>query len=68
MTKEEFKRRWESNKVADYITYEDIIDCAIEWGISPSPKNEYLDILLYLILCIAQVKDAKKYKPVSEGV
>lgn len=39
MTKEEFKKRWESDDNGGGITYEDIAKCAIEWGISNKPKT-----------------------------
>lgn len=38
MTKEKFKKRWESNDNGGGITYEDIAKCAIKWGISINQK------------------------------
>ncbi len=38
MTKQEFKKRWESNDEGGGITFEDIADCAKEWGISRTPR------------------------------
>jgi len=39
MTKEEFKIRWESNENGGGITYEDIANCAKEWGLYDRPKT-----------------------------
>lgn len=33
MTKAEFRKRWESDDNGGGITYEDIADCAVAWGI-----------------------------------
>ena len=37
MTKEEFKEKWESEDGGG-ITFNDIADCAKDWGISNTPK------------------------------
>lgn len=39
MTKEEFKRRWESDESGGGITYDDIAKCAVEWGICLFPRT-----------------------------
>jgi hypothetical protein len=38
MTKAEFKERWESDDEGGGITFNDIADCAVEWGLFDSPK------------------------------
>lgn len=38
MTKEEFKSRWEQENGGG-ITFEDIAECAVKWGISKSPMT-----------------------------
>lgn len=37
LTKQEFKDNWNSDKCD--ITFEDIADCAIDWGITKHPKT-----------------------------
>ena len=37
-TKEEFKRLWESNDQGGGITYDDIADCAKDWGLYSNPR------------------------------
>lgn len=45
MTKEEFKERWDSNDDNGGITFDDIANCAIEWGICSSPKAKRIDVI-----------------------
>ena len=61
MTKEEFKRRWESNDRS--ITFEDIAKCAIEWGVCEKPRIRPLSQVRYEVLVAAGVSDAEEYKP-----
>lgn len=47
MTKAEFCKRWDSGDDGGGITFDDIADCAKEWGICAKPKirpiNEVTD-------------------------
>ena len=61
MTKEEFKRRWELNSEGDGITYSDIADCAIAWGISSSPRTRPIITIAALVLKAANTNDADEY-------
>lgn len=63
MTKQEFKKRWESNDNGGGITFNDIADCAIAWGISPAPKALPIDRVRYLVLRAAGTSDAEDYAP-----
>ena len=63
MTKPEFKKRWEANDNGGGITYEDIADCAKEWGLYSRPKICPIDRVTYDVLVSAGVKDAEEYKP-----
>ena len=69
-TKEEFKRLWEANSAGSGITYDDIADCAVAWGIS-SPRARSIDEITYRVLKAAQVNDAEEYNlnptPQCEG-
>jgi len=66
MTKEEFKVRCESNDEGGGITYEDIARCAIEWGITSSPRAKPMHLVRYLVLKAAQTIDAEDFLPEEE--
>jgi hypothetical protein len=61
MDKQEFKRRWESNENGGGITFDDIAECAIEWGISSRPRTMQMDKVQYKVLQAADVIDAESY-------
>lgn len=61
MNKEQFKARWESNDEGGGITLDDIANCAIEWGISNSPRTSRIDNILYMVLKAAKVVDCESY-------
>lgn len=61
MTKKEFKIRWESNENGGGITFNDIAECAISWGISRSPKTSPIDQITYRVLKAADCSDAEEY-------
>jgi len=50
MTKEEFKRRWESDDNGGGITFNDVADCAEAWGVCRTPRihpiNKVTDMVL----------------------
>lgn len=55
MTKEQFKWRWESDKDGGGITYDDIAECAKEWGIMQNPRTHSMDAVTKLVLKAAEV-------------
>jgi hypothetical protein len=63
MTKEEFKKRWESDDDGGGISFNDIADCAVKWGLFSKPKTSRIDVVRYRVLKHAQVVDAEDYKP-----
>ena len=63
MTKEEFKIRWESNEDGGGITFDDIADCAVAWGINSRPKISPIDKVMYAVLKAANTIDCEDYKP-----
>lgn len=63
LTKTKFKTRWESGPSGGGITFDEVADCAIAWGISSRPKTQAMGLVLYKVLLAAGVKGAKKYKP-----
>jgi hypothetical protein len=62
MTKDEFKKRWESNDNGGGITYEDIANCAVEWGVSRSPRTQEIGMIRYRVLKAAQTVDCEEFK------
>lgn len=62
-SKEEFKKLWESDDNGGGITYEDVADCAVAWGISQNPRLRPLDVVLYNVLKEAGCKYAHDYMP-----
>ena len=66
MTKEEFKARWESDDSGGGISFDDIANCAVAWGISSRPKTSRIDGIRYRVLVAAGTVDAEEYKPDEE--
>ena len=66
MTKEEFKIRWESSDDGGGITFDDIANCAIKWGINSRPKISPIDKVFYAVLKAAQTNDCEEYNPDNE--
>ena len=66
MTKQEFKDRWESNDNGGGISYNDIADCAVAWGISRTPKTRRIDAIRYQVLVAAGTVDAEEFAPEKE--
>lgn len=62
MTREEFKTRWESNDSGGGITMDEIAKCAIDWGISSSPKTRPLAEITYQVLKSAGTIDAEDWR------
>lgn len=65
MTKEEFKKRWESNDEGGGITFEDIAYCATKWGLYSTPKIHRMDNVRYAVLKAANTNDYEEFKPVN---
>ena len=63
MTKEEFKRRWESDENGGGITYEDIATCYVQWGIGTYPKTKPIHTVRYQVVKAANTNDAENFKP-----
>lgn len=62
-TKEEFKKLWEANEEGSGITFEDIADCAKNWGLFSMPKCCHIHLVRYKVLCAASCSDAEEYNP-----
>jgi len=63
MTKEEFKKRWESNDNGGGITFDDIAECAKKWGISATPRTQQIGAIRYKVLKAAKTNDANEFAP-----
>ena len=63
MTKEEFKKRWESNDEGGGITFDDIAACAQEWGLYAAPKTAQIDMVRYKVLKTANTNDYQEFYP-----
>ena len=63
MTKEEFKKRWDSNDNGGGITYEDIANCYKQWGLGSSPKTKPIFTVRYQVLKAANTNDAEEFNP-----
>lgn len=57
MTKDEFKTRWESDETGGGITFDDVADCAKEWGLYRTPKIHDIQEVLNRVLEAANVED-----------
>lgn len=61
MTKEEFKTRWESDEDGGGITWDDVAECCIEWGICSTPRTRSTSSVLASVLKSAGVEDAEYF-------
>lgn len=57
MTKEQFKKRWESNDSGGGITFDDVADCAKDWGICENPMTGDMVSVLAKVLEACGIKD-----------
>lgn len=66
MTKQEFKARWESNDQGGGITFDDIAECAVAWGIISTPRIWSLNDIRYAVLKAANTVDSEDFNPNKE--
>lgn len=59
MTKEEFRKLWETQGV----TWDKLADIAKEWGIAEKPRCMRCLDIRYLVLKAADIPDAEEYNP-----
>ena len=62
MSKDEFKRRWESSEDGGGLTYEDVADCAKDWGLFKTPRACPMDVVLERVLKAAGCRKGKSGK------
>ena len=61
MTKDEFRFRW--NKDDCDITFDEVAECAKEWGLYNHPRCHPMEEVRYRVLLAAECEDAEKYNP-----
>ena len=57
MTKEEFRKRWDSDETGGGITFDDIAKCAVEWGLFRSPRTCDINKVAKAVVKAAGCKD-----------
>lgn len=57
MTKEEFAKRWDSGADGGGITFDDIADCAVAWGLIERPKVHDINTVAHLVVEASGAKD-----------
>lgn len=67
MTKDEFKRRWESDDNGGGITFDEIAECAQAWGLCARPRTRRMPDVLYQVLKAAGTVDAEDYNEGDNG-
>lgn len=66
MTQEEFRDKWESDENGGGITFDDIAECAKNWGLYSSPRTNPIGDVTYAVLKKAGTNDAELFKPRKE--
>jgi hypothetical protein len=67
MTKVEFKKRWESNDEGGGITFDDIAECYVAWGLGTVPRIKPIEVVRAAVLKAAETVDADEYNPATEN-
>ena len=57
MTKAQFKKRWNSNEDGGGITFDDIAQCAVEWGLVQNPRIHRIDMIVNMVTKAAGCND-----------
>lgn len=65
MTKEQFKQRWESDDDGGGITWDEIADVAVEWGVCSFPQTRPMSRVLDLVLAAAGCDSQEREKEES---
>lgn len=54
MTKAQFKKRWDSNEDGGGITFDDIAQCAVDWGLIQNPRIHRIDVIANMVTKAAE--------------
>ena len=57
MTKDEFRKRWDGSPDGGGITWDDIAECAVAWGLFSKPRIHSLDVVGNAVTVAAGCKD-----------
>lgn len=57
MTREEFKKRWESGEDGGGITFDEVAKCAKDWGLLANPLCHQIDKVVSMVCNAAGVKE-----------
>jgi len=57
LTKAEFARRWDSDDEGGGITFNDIADCAVAWGITSRPYTQRIDTVASQVVAASGALD-----------
>lgn len=57
MTRRQFKTRWESGEDGGGITYDDIAECAIAWGLTSTPRTQNINRVRDMVLKAAGIQE-----------
>lgn len=68
MTKEEFRLKWDGGEDGGGITWDDIAECAISWGLFSKPRTRRLDVVANAVTKAAGCKDIYQIIPVDAEV
>lgn len=63
MTKQEFKLRWESDDNGGGITFNEVAECYVAWGLGSTPRTKCMYRVLFAVLTAAETADAGEYAP-----
>ena len=62
MTKEEFKKKWDSNENGGGITNNDVAQCCIDWGLCSSPYTYPINEIIRLVTSYANTNDKELWE------
>lgn len=57
MTKQEFAKRWDSDDEGGGITFDDIAECVVAWGVCPHPRSRPVDEVAKLVVAASGAND-----------
>ena len=49
MTKAQFKKRWDGDEDGGGITFDDIAQCAVDWGLVHNPRTKRIDVVANMV-------------------
>lgn len=61
MTKKEFRERWDGDDDGGGITFNDIADCAVAWGLYATPRIHDISEVRRAVLRAANTSDWREY-------